>query len=61
MGRFICRQNIRNLRRRLEMTEDERERETLLRLLAEEETKLKELTAPGGSLELCGSKPPTGS
>jgi len=61
MGRFICRQNIRNLRRRLEMTEDERERETLLRLLADEETKLKELTDPGGSCEPCGSKPPTGS
>ena len=55
MERFICRQNIRSYRRQLEMIQDQRERETVVKLLSYEEAKLKELTeAEKSSLSRAG-------
>ena len=55
MERSICRQNIRSYRRLLEMIQDQRERETVVKLLAYEEAKLKELTeAEKSSLSRAG-------
>jgi hypothetical protein len=46
MDRFVARQNIEHYRRKLATEEDETKREMLLRLLAEEESKLAALGAP---------------
>jgi hypothetical protein len=43
MQEWICHENIARLRRQLETTVDERQRATLLELLAEQEANLKRL------------------
>jgi hypothetical protein len=43
MERFIARANIAHLRDKLAVEQDERQRQTLMRLLAEEEAKLAKL------------------
>jgi hypothetical protein len=41
MDRFVARENIKHFKERLETVTDDAERERLLKLLAEEEAKLK--------------------
>ena len=52
MDRAVTRLNIEHYRKKLAEEKDEATRQTLLRLLAEEEAKLPELTRPAGETKL---------
>jgi hypothetical protein len=49
---FINRENIKNFRKRLKAPADEVQRRTLLKLLAEEEAKARQLDEPRGKQSL---------